>query len=256
MANFVETGIENGERGKIARVTINNQRKLNTLNSLVIGELDAAFDQLGKQPDLVAVILTGAGDKAFVGGADIGEMASLTPETARTFITSMHHVCQKVRFFQVPVIARVNGYSLGAGMELAASCDMIVACEKAVFGMPEVRIGVPSVIDAALLPSIIGANRARDLVLTGRTWTAREAFEAGLVQRICPDNKLDEEVDIVIEEILLSGREAIKIQKQLCNDWENNPLATGIQRGIDAFSKAFTTDEPETMMQQFLNRER
>ncbi|MCR9214070.1 MAG: enoyl-CoA hydratase [Proteobacteria bacterium] len=256
MANFVETEIENRDFGKIARVTVNNQRKLNTLNSTVISELDATFDQLGKQPDIAAVILTGAGEKAFVGGADIGEMATLNPETARTFITNMHHVCQKVRFLQVPVIARVNGYSLGAGMELAASCDMIVACKKAVFGMPEVRIGVPSVIDAALLPSIIGVNRARDLVLTGRTWTAQEAYEAGLVQRLCENDKLDSEVETVLEEILISGREAIKIQKQLCNDWENSPLATGIQLGIDAFSNAFTTNEPQTMMQQFLNRER
>lgn len=256
MANFVETGIENRELGKIAYVTVNNQRKLNTLNSTVIGELDVAFDQLSNQSDIAAVVLTGAGDKAFVGGADISEMASLDPDTARTFITNMHHLCQKVRFLQVPVIARANGYSLGAGMELAASCDMIVACETAVFGMPEVRIGVPSVIDAALLPSIIGVNRARDLVLTGRTWTAREAFEAGLVQRLCKDHKLDEGVDTVLEEILMSGREAIKIQKQLCNDWENNTLATGIQFGIDAFSKAFATKEPETMMRQFLNRER
>lgn len=256
MANFVETAFENRDLGQIAMVTVNNQRKLNTLNSTVISELDAAFDQLSRQKDVAAVILTGGGEKAFIGGADISEMATLTPESARSFITRMHHVCQKVRFLEIPVIARVNGYSLGAGMELAASCDMIIACEKAVFGMPEVRIGVPSVIDAALLPSIIGVNRARDLVLTGRTWSAREAFEAGLVQRLCNDDALDREVDTAIEEILLSGREAIRLQKQLCNDWENNPLSTGIQLGIDAFAKSFTTDEPATLMQQFLNRAR
>lgn len=256
MANFVETAIETRELGQIARVTVHNQRKLNTLNSAVIGELDAAFDQLGRNEEIAAVILTGAGNKAFIGGADIGEMAGLNPQTARNFITGMHHVCRKVRFLDIPVIARVNGYSPGAGMELAASCDMIIACEKAVFGMPEVRIGVPSVIDAALLPRIIGVNRARDLVLTGRSWTAREAFEAGLVQRLCEDDALDQETDTAIEEILQSGREAIRLQKKLCNDWENNPLSTGIQLGIEAFAQSFTTDEPATLMQQFLNRDR
>jgi len=256
MASYVKTVIEETPRGNIARVTIDNQRKLNTLNSAVIAELNETFTELDATPGIAVVILTGAGEKSFIGGADINEMVGLNPDSARTFITNMHHLCHKVRYLQVPVIARVNGYSLGAGMELAASCDMIIARKSATFAMPEVRVGIPSVIDAALLPRILGVGLARDLVLTARTLSAEEAMSAGLVQRLTEIDTLDAGIDIAIDEILASGKEAIKIQKRLCNDWENNSLAAGIQLGIEAFADSFETDEPTTLMTEFINRKR
>ncbi len=256
MAKFVRTDLEDTPEGKIARVTIDNQRKLNTLNSIVIGELNETLTHLDKDKSIAVLILTGAGNKSFVGGADISEMAELNPDSARVFITNMHHACHKVRYFHAPVVARVNGFSLGAGMELAAACDMIVACKSAQFAMPEVRVGIPSVIDAALLPQILGFNLARDLVLTGRSLSATEAHDAGLVQRLTKDDTLDEEVDKVVAEILDGGRNAMAIQKQLCNDWENNTLRDGIQLGIEAFSHSYESDEPHKMMEKFLNRPR
>ncbi|MCC3304173.1 enoyl-CoA hydratase [Sneathiella sp. HT1-7] len=256
MTKFVRTDLEDTPEGKIARVTIDNQRKLNTLNSIVIGELNETLTHLDKDTDIGILILTGAGNKSFIGGADISEMAGLNPDTARTFITNMHHACHKVRYFHAPVVARVNGFSLGAGMELAAACDMIIACKSAQFAMPEVRVGIPSVIDAALLPQILGFNLARDLVLTGRSLSATEARDAGLVQRLVEDDALDAEVDKVIAEILDGGRNAMAIQKQLCNDWENNPLRDGIQLGIEAFAHSYESEEPHKMMEKFLNRPR
>ncbi|WP_373086056.1 enoyl-CoA hydratase [Sneathiella sp.] len=256
MAEFVETALEDTTNGKIARITIHNESKLNTLNSRVIRELTDAFSDLDKNKEIGVVILTGAGDKAFIGGADISEMATLDPTSARHFITNMHHLCHKARYLQVPVIARVNGYALGAGMELAASCDMIVASKSANFGMPEVRVGIPSVIDAALLPRILGVGLARDLVLTGRILTATEARDAGLVQRLTETEKLDTEITNVINEILAGGRDAMRIQKQLCNDWENNSLSEGINLGIEAFASAYEGPEPRSMMDTFLNRQR
>ncbi|WP_288901699.1 enoyl-CoA hydratase [uncultured Sneathiella sp.] len=256
MAKFIITEIEDKPEGKVARVTIDNQRKLNTLNSSVIGELSKTLTRLDNDKDIAILILTGAGNKSFIGGADISEMAGLTPDSARSFITNLHHACHKVRHFHAPVVARVNGLSLGAGMELAAACDIIIACKSAQFAMPEVRVGIPSVIDAALLPRILGFNLARDLVLTGRSLDATEAKQAGFVQRLVEDNALDDETDRVIEEILEGGRNAISIQKQLCNDWENNTLRDGIQLGIDAFSHAYESTEPRQMMEAFLNRPR
>ena len=256
MAKFIRTEMEQRTAGKVARVIIDNQRKLNTLNSTVISELNEALTNLDKDKDIAVLVLTGAGDKSFVGGADISEMTDLNCDTARTFITNMHHACHKVRYFHAPVIARVNGYSLGAGMELAAACDLIIACKKAQFSMPEVRVGIPSVIDAALLPRILGFNLARDLVLTGRSLSATEARDAGLVQRLTEDDALDIEVDKTVEEILEGGRNAMAIQKQLCNDWENNTLRDGIQLGIEAFSHSYESDEPRIMMEKFLNRTR
>jgi enoyl-CoA hydratase/carnithine racemase len=256
MGNFITTEIEETPRGNIARVTIDNQRKLNTLNSTAIRELSATFSRIDKDQSVAVVVLTGAGDKAFVGGADITEMAALDPTSARTFISNLHHACHKARYLRVPVIARINGIALGAGMELAAACDMVVASESAGFAMPEVRVGIPSVIDAALLPRILGTNLARDLVLTARTLSASEAHACGLVQRLAAEGKLDEAVDTVIEEILASGRQAIEIQKRLCNDWDNNTLADGIQLGIEAFAQSYESDEPKTMMNEFINRKR
>ena len=256
MATFVKTEIEDRAAGKVARVTIDNQKKLNTLNSAIIRELNEAFTALDKNKDIAIVILTGAGDKAFIGGADIAEMATLDPASARSFITNMHHLCHKVRYLHAPVVARVNGFSLGAGMELAATCDMIVACESAKFAMPEVRVGIPSVIDAALLPHILGVGLARDLVLTGRMLSATEARDAGFVQRLTKDDKLDAGIETVIEEILAGGRNAMVIQKELCNDWENNSLRDGIQLGIEAFSHSYESGEPKKMMDAFLNRSR
>lgn len=256
MVNLIQTKFEETPKGVIARITINNQRKANTLNSAAIHALNTSLSDLDAKPDIALVILTGAGGKVFIGGADIKEMSTLNPESARSFITNLHHVCHKIRYLHAPVIARVNGLALGAGMELAAACDMVVAGHNAAFAMPEVRVGIPSVIDAALLPRILGVGLARDLVMTGRMLSATEAHVAGFVQRLAPENALDEAVQVVIDEILAGGRHAITLQKQLCNDWENNPLASSIQIGIESFAHSYDTAEPKTMMESFLNRDR
>ena len=146
-----------------AFVTIDNSARLNCLNTVLMDEFVRAMSQLSREPKLRAVVLTGAGDKAFVGGADIDEMATLDVEGARAFITRVHGCCAAVRDCPVPVIARIAGHALGAGLELAASCDLRVAAENARFGMPEVRLGIPSVVEAALLPALVGWGRARQI---------------------------------------------------------------------------------------------
>lgn len=256
MANLILTELEERTHGKVARLTIDNQRKLNILNSTVIEQFGEAIDRLSTDKDIAVLVITGAGEKSFIGGADITEMAGLDPASARKFITSVHMTCRKARFFHAPVIARVNGFCLGAGMELAAACDIVVARRSASFAMPEVRVGIPSVVEAALLPRILGLNLARDLVLSARSISAEEAYTAGLVQRLCDDEALDATVETAIEEILEGGRNAMAIQKQLCNDWENNSLEDGIQLGIDAFARAYESDEPARMMTAFIKRPR
>ncbi|HEX3984223.1 MAG TPA: enoyl-CoA hydratase-related protein, partial [Acidisoma sp.] len=147
----------------VACITIANAAKLNTLNRAVMTALIDAVEALAQTPDLRVVILRGAGARAFIGGADITEMAALNADTARDFITLVHQSCDVFRRLPVPVIARIQGYALGAGLEVAAACDMRVAGSDATFGMPEVRIGIPSVVEAALLPHLIGWGRTREL---------------------------------------------------------------------------------------------
>jgi enoyl-CoA hydratase/carnithine racemase len=236
---------------RIGYVTIDNARKLNVLDSALMKEFVLACDELARDDALRAVVLTGAGDKAFVGGADIDEMAALDPDSARAFITLLHGCCHAVRELSVPVIARIGGYALGGGLELAAACDLRVAAQTAVFGMPEVKLGIPSVIEAALLPALVGWGRAREMLLTGETFTAAEAARWGLVERVVPMNELDNAVEGYLQSIQSAGARAVRLQKQLIRSWEDLPLRDAVQAGIDTFVAAWQSDEPRRMMGEF-----
>ena len=142
------------------------------------------------------------------------------------------------------MIARIEGYCLGAGLEVAAACDLRVASADARFAMPEVRVGIPSVIEAALLPRLIGAGRARDLVLTGREVEAAEALAIGLVGRVALWNELDAAVDGWLDALLAAGPRALAAQKKLLYAWQELPLSESIARSIDAFAEAYESDEP------------
>jgi enoyl-CoA hydratase/carnithine racemase len=238
---------ERPEGGRLARLTIANASKLNSLNRALMAEIIEAADRLAGDPQLRVVVLTGDGARAFVGGADIGEIAALDRESAREFITLVHRCCDAFRRLPVPVIARIDGYALGAGLELACACDLRVASGRAQFGMPEVRIGIPSVVEAALLPKLIGHGRARRLLLTGDTIGAAEALSWGLVDVVAPPEGLDEAVEALARPILAAGPNAIRLQKSLILDWEELPTAAAVRRGIDCFVSAYDTDEPARM---------
>ena len=147
MTATVTTDFEDRAEGRVARLTIDEERRLNVLNSAQLERLMAALEPLADD-DLRAVVLTGAG-RSFIGGADLNELKDFDREMARGFITRLHEVCAAIRALPVPVIGRVNGFCLGGGLEVAAACDMRVACESAVFGMPEVKVGLPSEIGRA-----------------------------------------------------------------------------------------------------------
>ena len=235
------------EVGRIARLTIDNAAKRNSLNSVLMAEIVAKMAEVAADPDLRLAILTGAGTAAFVGGADIAEIAALDHAGARRFITLVHRCCAAFRHLPVPVIARIDGYALGAGLEIAAACDLRVAGENSALGMPEVAIGIPSVIEAALLPRLIGAGRARRLLLTGETIDAATALAWGLVDVVAPTGGLDDAVERLVRPILAAGRRAVGLQKSLILEWEELPAETAIARGIDAFVAAFDSDEPAQM---------
>jgi enoyl-CoA hydratase/carnithine racemase len=235
------------EGGHVIRLTIDNAAELNSLNRALMVEIIDAVTALGADPRLRLLVLTGAGERAFIGGADIGELAALDQESAREFITLVHHCCDAFRRLPVPVIARIDGYALGAGLELAAACDLRVASDRSVFGMPEVRVGIPSVVEAALLPQLIGYGRARRLLLTGVTIDAEEALAWSLVDAVAPPDRLDAVVERFAAAILAGGPQAIRLQKKLILDWQELPTDAAIARGIDVFAEAYATDEPQRM---------
>ena len=238
---------ERPEGGHVARLTIDNAAKLNSLNRALTVEIVEAVKTLEADPGLRLVIVTGAGERAFVGGADINELAVLDADSAREFITLVHRCCDGFHRLAVPVIARIDGYALGAGLELAAACDLRIASERAMFGMPEVRVGIPSVVEAALLPQLIGYGRTRRLLLTGVTIDAGEALAWGLVDAVAPPDRLDDVVERFAATILAGGPQAIRLQKKLILDWEELPTGAAVARGIEIFTEAYATDEPRRM---------
>jgi enoyl-CoA hydratase len=240
-------------QGVVAYATIDNAGKLNAINSALMGELVGAMSELAADARLRAVVLTGAGPKAFIAGVDINEMARIEDSAQATaFITRLHQCCEAIRNVPVPVIARVQGYAFGGGLEIAAACDVRIASEAAVFGMPEVKLGIPSVIEAALLPMLVGWGRAREIMYLGETFTADEALQWGLVERVVPAPALDAAVEAWIAKLLTSAPRAVRLQKQLIRQWEDLPLAAAVQAGIKAFAAAYETDEPVATMHEFL----
>jgi enoyl-CoA hydratase len=248
--------VEVRKLGAIARVTIENSAKLNTINSHLMLTFVTELEALAKRDDLRAVVLTGAGDKAFIGGADIFEMVSLDAERAEGFITLVHRTCDVLRELPVPVIARVNGYALGAGLEVAAACDLRIASSNAVFGMPEVKVGIPSVIEAALLPGLIGWGRTRELLLFGENIDAATALAWGLVEHVVAPGELDAAIEARLNALLAAGPQAVRLQKKLIRGWENMSLDQAVRAGIESFRQAYATDEPARLMAGFTQRRR
>lgn len=248
----VGVALEERPGGLIAWVTIEHEAKLNTLNSGLMSRFVEALKTLAENAQLRAVVLTGAGERAFIGGADIEEMAKLDPDTARAFITRIHECCEALRLLPVPVLARIQGYALGAGMEIAAACDLRLAAESARFGMPEVRLGIPSVVEAALLPMLIGWGRTRQILLLGEIFTAEEARDWGFVERVVSGHELDGAMEEWLEALLACGPQAIRLQKRLILDWEKLAPSAAVEAGIEAFVEAWRSPEPKLAMESFL----
>lgn len=257
MISYVNVRYDDHPRGRVAFVTVARPQKLNSLSTTVMREFTDLFHGLAADLHLRAVVLTGAGPKAFIGGADVDEMGNLGgPAEARAFIERVHACCRAVRAVPAPVIARINGYCLGAGLEVAAACDLRLASDGAVFAMPEVKLGLPSVVEAALLPSLIGWGRARRLLYTGETFTAAQALAWGLVEEVHTAELLDTAVEDLLDKLMEAAPRAVQLQKALVQRWEELPVGAAIQAGVDAFEDAWTTDEPRIALASFQAKRR
>jgi enoyl-CoA hydratase len=255
-----EVRVEKRDRpggGRVAFVSVAAEHRLNLLDDALMRRFADAMAALSEDEGLRAVVLAGAAPRPFVGGADIRRMAAIPDaEAARAFIGLVHGCCRAVRDCPVPVIARIEGYALGAGLELAAACDLRIAAAHARFGMPEVRVGIPSVVEAALLPMLIGWGRARRLLLLGEIIGAAEALEWGLVERVVPAAGLDAAVEEWLEHLDAAGPLALRAQKALMREWENLPTDRAVAAGVEAFAASWRSDEPARMMRRFLDRPR
>jgi enoyl-CoA hydratase/carnithine racemase len=227
------------------------------INVLGISEMEAmigAVTEIKSDETVRCLVVRGGGGRAWIGGANIKEMVKLDPNTARGFISRVGDLCESVRTLPVPVIASIDGWCLGMGVEFAAACDIRVASTTSNFAMPEVKLGIPSVVNAAMLPRQIGAGRARSWLLTGRAVDASVAHSWGLLDEVARPEDLDAAVEDIVAEIVGCPAEAVKAQKALCNAWEELPLTEAIQMSIGPFGDAFATAEPVTAMRAFLDK--
>jgi len=197
-------------REGIATVTVNRPERLNALNATVIAELGQAVGAIELDPEIRGVILTGAGEKAFVAGADIGEVAAQTPLEAKTRALAGQRTFRRFEALRKPVLAAVNGFCLGGGCELAMACHLRIASERARFGQPEVKLGIGPGYGATLrLPRLVGRGRATELLLTGEMIDAQEAWRIGLVNRVVPADRLLAEAEGLLGNILAQGPLAV-----------------------------------------------
>jgi enoyl-CoA hydratase len=241
-------------REALATVTLNRPAKLNALNSALIAEATRAFADLDGDEGPKVVILRGVG-RAFVAGADVREMRRFSPQQARDFITHLHGLFSTIRGIDALVLAAVRGPALGAGCELAAACDLRIAGESAVFGMPEVRVGMPSVIEAALLVPLIGLGRAQHMVYTGDVIDADEAQQIGLVSRVVADVELDGAAHALAHQIAGYSRTALRLQKSLVRRWYyTEALDRAVKVGIDHYAHAFEVPDPRDAIDAFLEK--
>lgn len=244
------------EGGRIARVTFNNPAQRNALGVQGKARFIEVMAGLASDASLRAVVLTGSGDKSFIGGTDLKQMKEFDTAQARASCLKTHQACDAVRMCPVPVIARINGFCFGSGMEIAACADMRVAVEHARFGMPEVRFGIPSGMEACVLPRLIGWGKAVELVLTGDHIDAAEAYRIGFLQKLVPADGLDNAVEAWLASLMACGPNAVRIQKRLVQDWERMAITDAARAGMQAYVDAFQSDEPRRMMTAFVERPR
>jgi enoyl-CoA hydratase len=248
-------GVDRDPRG-VVRLTICNAGPLNILGSAVIDGVRQGLEVLATERQIRVLVIAGQSEKSLIGGADIKEMAGLDQASAEKFITGLRDLCEAVRAFPAPVIARMLGWCLGGGLEAAAACDFRIAAHDAKFGMPEVKIGIPSVIHAALLPRLIGWGRTRWLLMTAETIDAPTALAWGLVEVVASEDGLDAAVERTVVALLECSSEALRAQKALLRQWEELPLKESVNLSIGVFGQSFLSGEPQRLMQGFLDRKR
>lgn len=238
--------------GNIVVITMNRPKALNALNDQTLGELDCVFTCLETEREVLGVIITGEG-KGFVAGADISQMQSYGSEEGRNYANRAQTLFNKIEALEKPVIAAVNGYALGGGCELAMSCDIRIASEKAVFGQPEANLGViPCFGGTQRLPRLVGTGIAKELIYTGRQVKAEEAKEIGLVNKVVPAESLLEEAKAMLALIATKAPIAIRYAKVAINRGMDVDLRAGLELEKDLAAITFGTEDKQEGMDAFL----
>ena len=240
---------------QIATITFNRPEVLNALNEASLKEFSHAIDKVAADEGIRVLILTGAGDKSFVAGADIKEFLKFNALKAKIFSEMGHGIVNKLQKLPIPVIGAVNGFALGGGCEVVIACDFIYASENAMFGLPEINLGIiPGFGGTQRLPRLIGKNRAKEMIFTGKMIPAAEAQAMGLVNKVCAQDQLMDEVLTVAKIIVSKGKVSLRAAKQAINTGMDVDLQTGCRIEIDAFVICFASSDAKEGAQAFLEK--
>jgi len=239
----------------IGTITFNRPKALNALNDALLEELSSALDEVNADENIRALILTGSGEKSFVAGADIKEIAQCTPLTGRRLSKKGQDILFKLESLSIPVIASVNGFALGGGCEIALACDFIYASEKAKFGLPEITLGlIPGYGGTQRLARLIGKNMAKEMIFTGKMISASEAKEIGLVNKVCPPDSLMQSVMETAKSIASKGRFSLEAAKRVVNSGFEVDLASGCKIESDAFGLCMANADAKEGTSAFLEK--
>lgn len=239
----------------IATITFNRPKALNALNGALLAELSTALDIVAGDEEIRVLILTGAGEKAFVAGADISELATFDSLKAKAFARKGHDIINKLQQLPIAVIAAVNGFALGGGTEISIACDFIYASENAKFGQPEIILGViPGFGGTQRLPRLIGTNMAKELIFTGKMISAPEAAQLGLANKVVAPEDLMDEVLKTAAVIASKGKVSLREAKQAVNKGMDVDLASGCGIEIDAFCLCYASPDAKEGTSAFLEK--
>lgn len=238
----------------VATLTINRPNELNCFRSKTIEELTQALLDASDDKSVGVIVITGAGDKAFCVGGDIREMKDLTPETGRTFINKFLNFLLLIKRAPKPVICAVKGYCLGGGNEINVTCDLTIATEDSKFGQVGPKVGsIPIIAGTQFLPRILGEKRAREIVFLCEQYTAKEAYEMGLVNKVVPKDRFDSELKAWCDRILELSPQALRIAK-LSFNFEGDSLYPSFNHAVELICSAYSTEEFKEGMTAFLEK--
>lgn len=242
------------KKDRVATITLNRPQAHNALTILMLEEIEHALGVIEKDDDVIAVVITGAGEKAFCAGIDLEETVNQDGMGARASGKRIHRTDKAVRMLDKPVIAKVRGLCLGAGLELAVSCDMIIGTEGSRYGLPHMRIGIASIVEAGILPQAIGIFRTKELCFTADFWDGKKAETVGLINHAVSEADLDAEVDKLAQKLCGWSPVAMAIQKNIINQWMDTDLQSAIDYSINSISIVFNSEDQKEGMAAFLEK--
>jgi len=239
----------------VGTVTFNRPKALNALNNALLSEFSDLLGQVAENEEIRVLVLTGAGDRAFVAGADITELATFNPLQGKAFARKGQNTIQTLQELPIPVIAAVNGFALGGGTEMVLATDFIYASENANFGLPEITLGlIPGFGGTQRLPRLIGSNRAKEIIFTGGMINAKDALEFGIVNRLCAAESLMADTLDTARKIASKGKVSLRAAKESVNNGLNADLATGLLVELDAFALCMASDDAKEGTAAFLEK--